>query len=193
MVTEKEFTDSELLHKVAQRDSKALESLYNRYSALLFTLTKRMLADNQKAEETLANVFLIIWKKASFFKTGSNNAYSWILTLTRNKILDTLRREKNTISIPYDDSYEDKFIIPPSLSYDDKVSLNDIDKSKEKITAAMNKLTDAQRYVIELAYFEGLTENEIATQLNIPLLTVQLKLKTAIASLMDNFNKEGRE
>ena len=105
-------TDIELIQRITNRDSKALESLYDRYSPVLYTLVKRIVADKEKAEEILADIFVIIWQKSLMFDINSGNLYSWLINLTRNKALDYLRREKSLITDEYNDEYENSVIIP---------------------------------------------------------------------------------
>jgi len=75
-------TDIELIQRITNRDSKALESLYDRYSPVLYTLVKRIVADKEKAEEILADIFVIIWQKSLMFDINSGNLYSWSVSYT---------------------------------------------------------------------------------------------------------------
>ncbi len=183
-------TDIELMQRVANYDSKALEVLYNRYISLLFTLIKKIVNDEKTAEDVLSEVFVIIWRKANYFDFNTGNVYAWLISLSRNKAVDTLkRRQENNNLEPYTEDFENKYIIPhlsPSIdSLDIKTAIN----LKENIETALNKLTDAQQYVIYLAYYEGLTQKEIAAKLNIPLTTVKSKIKIALGNLKENLIK----
>ena len=183
-------TDIELLQRVASHDSKALEALYNRYSSLLYTVIKKIVNDEAIAEEVLTDVFVIIWQKVNLFNFDSANVYTWLITLSRNKAIDTLKRINSGEELEqYNDEYENRFIIPhlsPVIdSLDIKTSLN----IKDNVERALNKLTDAQQYVLYLAYYEGLTQKGIATRLNIPLPTVKSKIKIALSNLRDNLIK----
>ena len=179
----------ELMQKVSEFDSKALEELYNRYSALLFALIKKVIKDENTAEEVLTDVFVIIWKKIDYFDFNTNNVYTWLVTLARNKAIDTLRRMSSTELSEYNEEYENEFIIP-HLSLDieplDFVTALSI---KDDIEKALNDLTDAQQYVIYLAYYEGLTQQEIASKLNIPLPTIKSKIIIALNNLWQNLNE----
>ena len=185
-----ELNDIELIQRINNRDSKSLEALYDRYAPVLYTLVKKIVADSLKTEEVLADIFVIIWQKSYKFDTSSNNLYGWLINLTRNKALDFKRREDLIISSEYNDEYEDNFILPslsPSIPVND---LNSSINNREKIFSAFNGLTEAQQYVLSLAYFNGLTETEIASKLNIPVLTVKSKIRVALNSLNEIISKE---
>jgi len=185
-----ELTDIELIQRITNRDSKALESLYNRYSPVLYTLVKRIVVDKEKSEEILADIFVIIWQKSSMFDVNSNNLYCWLINLSRNKALDFVRREKLLITDEYNDEYENAVILPNISTL---IPSNELDKtfnSREKIHSAFHSLTDAQQYVLSLAYYDGLSESEIAAKLNIPLLTVKSKIRVALNSVKEVLAKE---
>lgn len=185
-----ELTDIELIQRITNRDSKALENLYDRYSPLLYTLVKRIVVDKEKSEEILADIFVIIWQKSFMFDINSGNLYSWLINLTRNKALDFVRREKSLVVDEYNDEYENSVILPAISTL---IRSNDLDKtfnSREKIFSAFHNLTEAQQYVLSLAYYDGLSESEIAAKLNIPLLTVKSKIRVALNSVKEILAKE---
>lgn len=183
-------TDLEIMKKVASYDSKALEALYNRYSTILYTLIKTIVSDSALAEEVLSDVFVIIWRKVNHFDFEKGNVYTWLITLTRNKAVDTIRIKRSGVETqPYSDEYENKFILPALKSDGKAVELKDALNKTVIIQKAMEDLTDAQQYVIHLAYFEGLTESEIAAKLNIPLSTVKSKIRIALTNLKENLSR----
>jgi RNA polymerase sigma-70 factor, ECF subfamily len=183
-------TDSELMQRVHVNDSKALEALYNRYSPLLYTLIKKIVVDDEVAKDVLSDVFVIIWRKIDLFDFNSNNVYTWILTITRNKAVDTIRRARNSSGMEsYNDEYENNYIIPKLSQTIDPVDLETANSIKDEVEGALNKLTDAQQFVINLAYYEGLTQKEIAERLKIPLSTVKSKIKIALSNLKNNLVK----
>lgn len=185
-----ESSDIELIQRISNRDSKALEILYDKYSPILFTLVKRILGDKTKTEEVLADIFVIIWQKSSLFNLNSGNLYTWLINLSRNKALDSLQRDNSLVTEEYNDEYENDFILP-NLSM--LIPSNDLEKNfskHQKIYSAVHNLTEAQQYVLSLAYYEGLTESEIAKKLNIPVLTVKSKIRVALNSVRDNLSKE---
>jgi RNA polymerase sigma factor (sigma-70 family) len=180
-------TDSELLQRVYSNDSKALEALYNRYAPLLYTLIKKIVTDDVLAKDVLSDVFVIIWRKIDLYDFKTNNAYTWLVTIARNKAVDSLRRARNTSKIEhYDEDYENKHIIPNLSRIIDPLELEKVTSIKDDVESALNKLTHAQQFVISLAYYEGLTQAEIAEKLHIPITTVKSKIKIALSNLRNN-------
>ena len=174
------------MRRVAAYDSKALEILYNRYAPLLYTLIKKIAVEKTLAEEILTEVFVIIWRKIERFDVFTANVYTWLITLARNKAVDTVRRNNEDLKMPpYSDEYEEDFIIPHLSKQIDPLDLATTNTIKNSVEAALNRLTDAQQYVIYLAYYEGLTQKEIAEKLNIPYPTVKSKVKIASLNLRE--------
>ena len=178
------MSDSELMLKVAGYDSKALEQLYDRYSPILYTLIKRIVDDKEVAKEVLSDVFVIIWKKIDHFDFKTNNVYTWLITIARNKAIDTLNRSLQKEGIEdYNDKYEEEKILPKLSNSISPLNLEQILNNGEKVKDIINSLTEAQRYVLELSYYEGLNEKAIAKKLKIPLPTVKSKLQLALGIL----------
>ncbi len=192
MNTYDSLTDLEVFRKVLKNDSKAFEALYDRYSELLYTLIKKIVIKEKIAEEILVDVFEIIWKRKSEFDSDINNVYAWLVTISRNKAVDYLRRTRipNPVTTPYDTEYENTFIIPRLSPKIDSVELSTALEIKGNIEKTLSKLTDAQKYVIHLAYYEGYTQSAIADKLKIPLSTVKSKVKIALSNLKENLIKE---
>lgn len=185
----KSLTDAEIMLKIAGYDSKALEQLYDRYTPLLYTLIKKIIPEKESAEELLSEVFVIIWRQIDHFDFSSSNVYTWMVTLARNKAIDVKNRSISKVTEEYTDDYEKEKILPKLSPEIESVELEEVLGMKEKIEGAMKSLTDAQRYVIELSYFEGLDESGIAEKLKIPSSTVKSKLQVAIGNLMKKISK----
>jgi RNA polymerase sigma-70 factor (ECF subfamily) len=119
--------------------------------------------------------------------------YCWLITLARNKAIDALRRKRNPAGFPaeYNDEYEDFYIIPRLSPEIDELDLRTAVGIKQNIEDALHRLTDAQQYVIYLAFYEGLAQSEIAQKLKIPIQTVKSKVKIALSNLKDNLLKGG--
>lgn len=182
----KKLSDKELIKLINRFDSRALEEIYERYSALLFTLVKKIVKDEDAAENIMIDVFSILWKKSSLFDLEKDSPFTWLVTLTRNRAADFIKRSRSNDLSDYDDTYEDYFIIPGLSKKIDSLDLETAKSIKPQIKMAFDNLTDAQKYVIELAYFEGRNINEISNQLNIPVETVRSKIMTALQNLKDN-------
>ena len=186
MLLNADSPDIDVMRRVAAYDSKALEILYNRYAPLLYTLIKKIAVEKTLAEEILTEVFVIIWRKIERFDVFTANVYTWLITLARNKAVDTVRRNNEDLKMPpYSDEYEEDFIIPHLSKQIDPLDLATTNTIKNSVEAALNRLTDAQQYVIYLAYYEGLTQKEIAEKLNIPYPTVKSKVKIASLNLRE--------
>lgn len=174
--------------KIKEYDSKALEELYDRYSPILYTLIKKIVTDQSVAEEVLADIFVILWKKGKNFELSNENLYSWLIILARNKAVDRKIRDSKFKELPeYSDDFEDEIIIPKISKSIDPIELSNVQAEKEKFEDAMNKLTDAQKYVINMAFYDGKTQGEIASELNIPQPTVKSKIQVALSNLKTNF------
>ncbi|PKL84149.1 MAG: hypothetical protein CVV24_01325 [Ignavibacteriae bacterium HGW-Ignavibacteriae-3] len=188
----KELTDIELMHEISRFESRALEELYDRYSSLLYTIIKKISPDQVIAEQILVEVFVIIWRKISKFDFKTGNVFSWLVTLARNKAVDTLRRERiaNSATDLYNDDYEDYYVLPSFTEEMDSLDYNTAFTIKPKIEKSLGKLTDTQKYVLHLAYYEGYTIDEIADKLNVPVETVRGKVMTALHSLRDYLIRE---
>ncbi|MFA6598846.1 MAG: sigma-70 family RNA polymerase sigma factor [Ignavibacteriaceae bacterium] len=185
------LTDAEIMKRIANYDSRALETLYNRYSPILYTLIKKIIGEVQVSEEVLIDVFVIIWRKINYYDLKNGDVYTWLITVARNKAIDTVRRSKKLIPVDYDDDYENFYIVPRLSPQIDDLDLKTAISIKDNIEKALNKLTDAQKYVLFLGYYEGLTQSEIAQHLRIPSQTVKSKIKFSLSSLRDNLLKGG--
>jgi RNA polymerase sigma-70 factor, ECF subfamily len=188
----KGLSDLELMHEISQFESRALEELYDRYSSLLFTIIKKISPDEAIAEQILIEVFVIVWRKADKFNFSIGNVFAWLVTLARNKAVDALRRDRESNSTIqfYDDDYEDYFILPAFSKEMDNLDSNTAFTIKPKIEKSLSRLTDTQKYVLHLAYYEGYTIDEIADKLNVPIETVRSKVMTALQSLRDYLVKQ---
>lgn len=184
-------SDKEIILKVAGNDSKALEELYDRYSPVVFTLINKIVQDKSAAEELLSDIFVIIWQKNSLFDSEAGNVYTWMINLARNKAIDFVKRNRNLEEMEeYSDEYENENIIPHLSSLAEPMDLDKVLSMKDKINDSFNKLTEAQQYVLNLAYYKGYNKEEIARELNIPLPTVKIKISLALGNLNKNVAAE---
>ena len=185
------LSDKELLLKVAGNESKALEELYDRYSPVLFTLINKIVQEKSAAEDLLSDIFVIIWQKINLFDSETGNVYTWMINLARNKAIDYVKRKSNAeIMQEYSDEYENQYIIPHLSSSAGQMDLDKVLSMKDKINDSFNKLTEAQQYVLNLAYYKGYNKEEIARELNIPLPTVKIKISLALGNLNKNLAAE---
>lgn len=189
MADSNSLTDAEIMLKVAGYDSKALEQLYDRYAPILYTLIKKIVTDKDTAEEILSEVFVTVWRQIDQFDFKTNNVYTWLITLARNKAIDVLNRNNGKLLPEYTEDYEREHIIPKLSPEIEALELADVLNIKDKIEKALGSLTDAQKYVLELSYYGGMDQGEIAGKLNIPTMTVKSKLQVAFGNLMQKVSE----
>ncbi len=188
-----QIPDKELIERIVNKDSKALEILYDKYSPILYTLIKKIVVEKDKAETVLADVFVIVWQKSYLYDQSLNNFYTWLILLTRNKSIDFMKRENGLITDEYTDDYENQVIIPKISPAIDPLELDEAYDKRGTIYSAVNNLTEAQQYVLSLAYYDGLTESQIAEKLKIPLLTVKTKFRVVLNSIRATLTKESNK
>lgn len=189
MTDSNSLTDAEIMLKISGYDSKSLEQLYDRYAPILYTLIKKIVTDKETAEEILSDVFVIVWRQIDQFDFKVNNVYTWLITLTRNKAIDVMNRKNEKVLPEYNDEYEKEHILPKLSPEIEALELKDVMNKKEKIEKALDSLTDAQKYVLELSYYGGMDQSEIADKLNIPAGTVKSKLQVAFGKLMQKVSE----
>lgn len=191
IVNYKELSDLEILEQIQKFDSRALAELYDRYSPLLYTLIKKIAPDEITAESILVEVFAIIWRKSDQFNPKSENPYVWLVSIARNRAVDSVRRSRSSANSAefYDEKYENNFIMPFIPKDIDTMDLKTALRVSDKVEKALDNLTDAQKYVIHLSYYEGFTLDEIADKLNIPVETIRNKVMLAMHNLRENLIK----
>lgn len=177
------LSEIELTYRVVQFDSKALEELYKRYSPLLYTLINGITYQDDATEEILSEVFSIIWRKIDRFDSSTGNFYTWVVTLTRNKAIEYITKNRN-VEIGNESNFgnlEDSYIIPVISPSIDPLDITSALKLKENVDKAISELSDVQKYIIHLIYYEGFTVNGISRKLNIPRQTVIEKIRSALS------------
>jgi RNA polymerase sigma-70 factor (ECF subfamily) len=160
-----------LLDRLAAGDPAALGEAFDRYSGLVNGLALRILKDTAEADEVIQEVFLQVWRQATRFDRARGSAEAWICTITRTRALDRLRRRTSR----REDSAE-------ALE-----GSGDAPRTVEALAVrqALSTLPADQRTALELAYYEGLTQSEIAERLGAPLGTVKTRIRTAMIRLRD--------
>jgi RNA polymerase sigma-70 factor, ECF subfamily len=169
-----EQSDEQLLGLVARKDSDAFERLYDRYVRPVFTLCVRALGDRERAEDAAQEAFASIWRAAASFDPARGNAAAWIFTIARNAATDAARRR---IARPVAEAPDavDPAPTPDERAASDFVSFH--------VHQAVEALPAAEREVIELAYFRGLSQSEIAAETGTPLGTVKTRTRAALRHL----------
>jgi RNA polymerase sigma-70 factor (ECF subfamily) len=167
-------SDAELLARVAEGDREAFELLYRRYVRPLFGLALRRLGDRGHAEDAVQEAFAAIWRSASTYRPERGAAGGWLYTVARNAIVDRLRRNglATDAELPELVSREPG---PSEQAEDSYVSW--------RVHRALEELQPREREVIELAYWSGLSQSEVADYLGLPLGTVKTRTRSGLAHL----------
>jgi len=171
--------DSALIAKMTTGDESALSALYDRYSPMLFCMLTRVLIDRQAAEEVLQDVFLQLWRNASRFDANRGSLPTWLMVIGRNRAISRLRgRRDREVLEEQEGDFASTFASSQNIE-DDAARA----QSAKSIKTALDKLPAEQRQAVELAYFEGMTQSEIAAKTGAPLGTVKTRMRTAMQSL----------
>ncbi|GAB4427525.1 MAG: sigma-70 family RNA polymerase sigma factor [Chloroflexi bacterium OHK40] len=177
------------MQRVAVGDSQALELLYRRYSRVVFGLALRILANAEHAEDVVQETFWRVWNRAATFQAGSGQFAPWLFGIARNLCIDELRRRQARPSVFSGDAEEQLLTIPDGQPDLDAQSWET--ERRRLISGALAELPPDQRQVIELAYFGGLSQREIADRLNNPLGTVKTRVRLALQKLKGVLQHQG--
>jgi RNA polymerase sigma-70 factor (ECF subfamily) len=172
-----QISDSELVEKVVSRDESAFLALYDRFASRVYVLTLRVLGDSMLAEEATQDTFLKLWSRARQFIPSHGELAAWLLTIAHRTALDRLRLEKRRVPASNALAPDDQWTTIP-----DETTLNS-DARWRSLYFAVQSLPKEQRQVIDLAYYKGLSQSEIAEVLGWPLGTVKTRLRAAIQTL----------
>ncbi len=174
--------DVELLRRIGIGDRAAFAEFYDRHSALMFSVAARVVNDAGEAEDVLQETFMQIWQKAGNFDPKLGKASSWVATLTRNKAIDRIRSSQRRTRLAGEAGAE--FAIASEVRDTANEALHGYDKAR-LIQSAITELPAEQRHAIELAFFSGLTQDEIAKKLSAPLGTVKARIRRGLLKLRD--------
>jgi len=174
------FTDAELLRRIGSGDRDAFEELYRRYARAVLALALRRLGDRGRAEDATQEVFAAIWKSARSFDPSRGAGSSWLFAIARNAIVDGFRKRPEPVADAPDLPSSDAG--PPEQTEAGWVSWC--------VHRALQTLPDHERPLIELAYWSGLSQSEIAEFLHLPLGTVKTRTRSALARLADVLEEE---
>jgi RNA polymerase sigma-70 factor (ECF subfamily) len=179
-----QISDVSILQAIARRDETALAQLYDRYRVILFGLLLRILHNREEAEDVLQEVFLQVWRRAADFDENRGRPFTWLVTLARSRAIDRLRSLAARDRVALAGARE------PSEEVSDAV--DDALKSEQKsvVTTALAQLPEEQQQPLLLAYYDGLTQSEIAKKLNAPLGTVKTRMRAGLKKLREQLGKK---
>ena len=172
-----------LLAAMARGDKSALASLYDSLSRPLYSLAYRVVNDSSEAQDIIQDVFLQIWQKAGTYDTSRGSVFGWAATLTRNRSIDRVRMRKRRSEL-LAESAPDLQPASPSGDLDSGASLW-VQEKATAVRSALGQLAPEQQKAIELAFFSGLTQLEIAARLNQPLGTIKARIRRGLLKLKE--------
>lgn len=187
MIAESQSSDHHrvmLIKKVAEGEQAALGELYDGTSGQVFGLLVRMLTDRAAAEEVLLDVYKQAWRQAALYDRERGSPLAWLLTIARTRALDRLRSVKREQQLKQAASAE-AGLQSSSTNPEQKAVISERQKL---VRDALDALPDAQREVIEMAYYSGLTHSEISEKLDLPLGTVKTRTRLAMMKLRELLN-----
>ena len=173
------FDDETLVRLLVQQDVRALEALYQRYSRPVFSLALKILGDREVVEEVVQEVFLRLWTRASGYDAQRGKLLSWLLTIAHHRAIDELRRRR---SQPETDGFQEQLAMSEEREADPSASLAHVEERAE-VQQALAQLPQAQRKPIEMAYYGGMTQVEIALALSEPLGTIKTRMRLGMQKL----------
>jgi RNA polymerase sigma-70 factor, ECF subfamily len=170
--------DRAALDRIAHGELDALDELYERYKTMSYSIAFRITNDGSLAEDVVQEAFLGAWRNAARYIEGRGSVKTWLLAIVHHRAIDAVRRRRPGASLPDRDDAP-----PPELRLPDVWAEVAANLDAAAVRAALAALTDVQREAIELAYFGGLTQVEIAEQTGTPLGTVKSRMRLGLLAM----------
>jgi RNA polymerase sigma-70 factor, ECF subfamily len=185
-VTTDVSADLALLQRIVARDERAVAELYDRHSRLVFSVIKRMLRSQSDAEDVLQETFVRVWSRADTYDASLGSPSTWLTRIARNRAVDRLRAQRTRAAVD---------AVPPDTDESGEIRMAvaavsdrpDVRTEDAAVTTALRgavaRLPESQRVLIEAAYFEGYTHQELAARLGMPLGTVKTRIRAGLTTL----------
>jgi RNA polymerase sigma-70 factor (ECF subfamily) len=180
--------DETLLQLIVQARAEALGELYDRYGRLVFSLALNSVGNPAAAEEITQDVFLRVWQHARQYRAGRAKVSTWLTSITRHRAIDQLRRRG---SRPEQHSVAWAEVVPdaePTINGPEQAAA--LAMERERVRAAIARLSEEQKQVLALAYFQGLTHSQIAEALVLPLGTVKTRIRLGMQKLREMLKED---
>jgi RNA polymerase sigma-70 factor (ECF subfamily) len=181
-----EGDDGDLAARLKRREPAAMGELYDRYGRLAYSLIYRIVRDVGVAEDLVQETFLRVWNRAQAFDAERGALGPWLLAVARNRAIDYVRSAGGKMA---KGALELEYAERPALFINFEADVLSQDQAR-RVRAALEKLNENQRHVIELAYFEGLSQSEMAERLGQPLGTVKTWVRTALKNLREDLGEK---
>ena len=176
--------DETLIARIAGQDQLALDALYERYARVVYGLALRMLGDAEHAEDVVQETFWRVWRRGSTFQAGRGPATGWIFGIAHNLSIDELRRQRARPNQVYET--EDAPVLREMVDEGMDVAGAAVESERRRlIERALGQISAEQRQAIELAYFGGLSQSEIAERLQSPIGTVKTRIRLGLRRLRE--------
>jgi RNA polymerase sigma-70 factor, ECF subfamily len=166
------------MDRLAGGDLGALDRLYEQYGAMAFSIAYRITGDRSAAEDAVQDAFLGAWRNAGRYADARGSVRTWLLSIVHHRAIDAIRRRRPTVELP-----DSEAILPDTLTLPDAWGDVELRLDREAVQVALTRISDVQREAIELAYFGGLTQTEIAERTGVPLGTVKGRLRLGLQGL----------
>jgi RNA polymerase sigma-70 factor, ECF subfamily len=183
-------TDAELVARVAEGDAPALEALYDRYVRQCFGLALRILGDSSIAEEVVQEIFLKLWSRPDRYSPEKGQFVSWLLSLVHHRCIDELRRRSRT-EVPLETTDTGSMLDTQPDPDPEPGDLAGLNEQRKIVRAALAGIPVEQRRILELAYYGGLSQSEIAAKLKQPLGTVKTRMRSGLRHLRTLLSGQG--
>jgi RNA polymerase sigma-70 factor, ECF subfamily len=171
-------TDRETMERLANGDLGALDLLYENYGAMSYSIAYRITGERTAAEDVVQEAFLGAWRNAAGYAATRGTVRAWLLSIVHHRAIDAIRRRRQTSELPETDGH-----LPASLTMPDTWATVAEGLDRASVEAALRRISDVQREAIELAYFGGLTQTEIAARTGVPLGTVKGRMRLGLEGL----------
>lgn len=175
----------ELLQRVAARDESALAELYDRHNGLAYAVIRRILRDTSEADDVLQETFVRVWSRAETYDARLGSPEAWLVRIARNRAIDRVRARRVREHLAVDTGVTEtgaSRVPEPETHVTPEHVVQDAATSRA-IRRALTDLPDAQRALIEAAFFEGYTHHELATRFNVPLGTVKTRIRSGLTTM----------
>ncbi len=181
--------EARLVERIAEGSSEALSELYDQYSSLLLALSRRVLGSQEEAEDVLQEVFVQVWRQAHRYDSKRSSVSTWLSLITRSRSIDRLR-SRNVQDKTAQAAHEEN---PPGDASPEGAS-NVLERERRlRLRTELAELPKEQRQVLELAFYKGMTQSEIAASTGIPLGTVKTRTLLAMRKLKKALGAEIRD